>query len=98
MNVIAGERQAEELGASLAAEFLFYSVASAVLANEVILLSSSLSFFFYHHPQYHVLCYPCMRSESQLSSLLSDIEAQEERTGRGGTPGARETGDASRGV
>ena len=50
MNVIAGERQAEELGASLAAEFLFYSVASAVLANEVILLSSSsfiLNIMFY---------------------------------------------------
>ena len=33
--VIAGERQAEELGASLAAEMMFYAVASAVLANEV---------------------------------------------------------------
>ena len=33
--MIAGERQAEELGASLAAEFTFYALASAVLANEV---------------------------------------------------------------
>ena len=33
--MILGERQAEELGASLAAEFMFYAVASAVLANEV---------------------------------------------------------------
>ena len=33
--IIAGERQAEELGASLAAEMMFYAVASAVLANEV---------------------------------------------------------------
>lgn len=31
-----GERQAEELGASLAAEFMFYAVASAVLANEIL--------------------------------------------------------------
>ena len=45
-----------------------------------------------------------MRSESQLSSsslsvslLSSDVEAQEERTRRGGTPGARETGDAGTG-
>jgi len=29
-----GEKQAEELGASLAAEMMFYAVASAVLANE----------------------------------------------------------------
>ena len=33
--IIAGERQAEELGASLAAEMMFYAVALAVLANEV---------------------------------------------------------------
>ena len=32
---IPGEKQAEELGASLAAELMFYAVASAVLANEV---------------------------------------------------------------
>jgi len=34
--IIAGERQAEELGASLAAEMMFYAVASAVLANEIL--------------------------------------------------------------
>ena len=33
--ICAGERQAEELGAFLAAEMMFYAVASAVLANEV---------------------------------------------------------------
>ena len=36
---ITGERQAEELGASLAAEMMFYAVASAVLANEVDTIS-----------------------------------------------------------
>ena len=35
LHFIPGEKQAEELGASLAAELMFYAVASAVLANEV---------------------------------------------------------------
>ena len=35
VHFIPGEKQAEELGASLAAELMFYAVASAVLANEV---------------------------------------------------------------
>ena len=34
-HVAGGERQAEELGAFLAAEMMFYAVASAALANEV---------------------------------------------------------------
>ena len=35
LHFLPGEKQAEELGASLAAELMFYAVASAVLANEV---------------------------------------------------------------
>ena len=38
VHFIPGEKQAEELGASLAAELMFYAVASAVLANEVDVL------------------------------------------------------------
>ena len=38
INILPGEKQAEELGASLAAEMMFYAVASAVLANEVDIL------------------------------------------------------------
>ena len=36
--IMSGEKQAEELGASLAAEMMFYAVASAILANEVDIL------------------------------------------------------------
>ena len=46
---ITGERQAEELGASLAAEMMFYAVASAVLANEVDTITE------YHSPSFHYL-------------------------------------------
>ena len=47
--IIAGEKQAEELGASLAAEMMFYAVASAVLANEVDTITE------YHSPSFHYL-------------------------------------------
>ena len=40
--IFAGEKQAEELGASLAAEMMFYAVASAVLANEVVVSYPSM--------------------------------------------------------
>ena len=38
INILPGEKQVEELGANLAAEMMFYAVASAVLANEVDIL------------------------------------------------------------
>ena len=49
--IIAGERQAEELGAFLAAEMMFYAVASAVLANEVDTITE------YHTPSFHCLIF-----------------------------------------
>ena len=70
--ICEGERQAEELGASLAAEMMFYAVASAVLANEVD-TSMELS-----DTQFSLL-------EILKSTFLSDIEAQAERAGGGRT-------------
>ena len=83
--IIAGERQAEELGASLAAEMMFYAVASAVLANEVdTIMELSLSTQF-------------LLLEILKSTFLSDIEAQAERAGGGRTLRNRKGRDAGPG-
>ena len=83
--IIAGEKQAEELGASLAAEMMFYAVASAVLANEVD-TSMELS-----DTQFSLL-------EILKSTFLSDIEAQAERAGGGRTLRNRKGRDAGPGT
>ena len=66
--ISAGAKQAEELGASLAAEMMFYAVASAVLANEVATITEI------SYTQFSLF-------EILKSTLLSDIEAQAERAG-----------------
>ena len=83
--IIAGEKQAEELGASLAAEMMFYAVASAVLANEVDTITE-LSY-----TQFSLL-------EILKSTFLSDIEAQAERAGGGRTLRNRKGRDAGPGT
>ena len=82
---ITGERQAEELGASLAAEMMFYAVASAVLANEVATITEI------SYTQFSLF-------EILISTLLSDIEAQAERAGGGRTLRNRKGRDAGPGT